>query len=63
MRTESEPNSDYTRTWSPSGEIEYAKLADGSRVRYLKARSGPVRGFKTPVPPGKRVIPGHESEF
>jgi len=22
-----------------------------------------LRGFKTPVPPGKRVIPGHESEF
>ena len=42
MRTESEPNSDYTRTWSPSGEIEYAKLADGSRVRYLKAGSGPA---------------------
>ncbi len=42
MRTESEPNSDYTRTWSPSGEIEYAELADGSRVRYLKAGSGPA---------------------
>jgi pimeloyl-ACP methyl ester carboxylesterase len=41
MRTESEPNSDYTRTWSPSGEIEYAKLADGTRLRYLKAGSGP----------------------
>ena len=40
MRTESGPNSDYTRTWSPSGEIEYAKLADGTRLRYLKAGSG-----------------------
>src|SRR5207247_6387311 len=37
---ESEPNSDYTRTWSPSGEIEYAKLAGGARLRYLKAGSG-----------------------
>jgi pimeloyl-ACP methyl ester carboxylesterase len=34
--------SDYTRTWSPSGEIEYAKLADGTRLRYLKAGSGPT---------------------
>ena len=42
MRTESGPNSDYTRTWSPSGEIEYAKLADGTRVRYLKVGSGPT---------------------
>src|SRR2546422_4579398 len=42
MRTESRPNSDYTRTWSPSGEIEYAKLGDGPRLRYLKAGSGPT---------------------
>jgi pimeloyl-ACP methyl ester carboxylesterase len=39
--TESRPNSDYTRTWSPSGEIEYATLADGTRLRYLRAGSGP----------------------
>src|SRR5439155_11340432 len=42
MRRESEPNSDYTRTWSPSGEIDYATLADGTRLRYLKAGSGPA---------------------
>jgi pimeloyl-ACP methyl ester carboxylesterase len=42
MRTDSTPNSDYTRTWSPSGEIEYANLADGGRLRYLKAGSGPT---------------------
>ncbi len=42
MRTESGPNSDYTRTWSPSGEIEYSKLADGTRLRYLKTGSGPT---------------------
>src|SRR5213083_2411856 len=41
MRMESRPDSDYTRTWSPSGEIEYARLADGTRLRYLKAGSGP----------------------
>ena len=42
MGTEFRPNSDYTRTWSPSGEIEYATLADGTRLRYLKAGSGPA---------------------
>jgi pimeloyl-ACP methyl ester carboxylesterase len=42
MRRESRPDSDYTRTWSPSGEIEYAELADGTRLRYLKAGSGPA---------------------
>ena len=36
------PNSDYTRTWFPSGEIEYAKLTDGTRLRYLKAGSAPT---------------------
>jgi pimeloyl-ACP methyl ester carboxylesterase len=42
MQRESGPNSDYTRTWSPSGEIEYAELADGTRLRYLKVGSGPA---------------------
>ena len=42
MGTESRPNSDYTRTWSPPGEVEYATLADGTRLRYLKAGSGPA---------------------
>src|SRR5918995_1334864 len=42
MGIEPRPNSDYTRTWSPSGEIEFAKLADGSRLRYVKAGSGPA---------------------
>jgi pimeloyl-ACP methyl ester carboxylesterase len=42
MRTESRPNSDYTRTWSPSGGIEYFALADGTRLRYVKAGSGPA---------------------
>src|SRR5215471_1481702 len=31
---------EYTRTWSPSGAIEYATLADGTRLRYLKTGSG-----------------------
>jgi pimeloyl-ACP methyl ester carboxylesterase len=42
MEVESRPNSDYTRTWSPSAQIEYAKLADGTRLRYLKTGSGPT---------------------
>jgi pimeloyl-ACP methyl ester carboxylesterase len=40
MRRDSRPDSGYTRTWSPSGEIEYAALADGTRLRYLRAGSG-----------------------
>jgi pimeloyl-ACP methyl ester carboxylesterase len=40
--TGSRPSSDYTRTWSPSGEIQYATLADRTRLRYLKAGSGPT---------------------
>src|SRR5215831_16859829 len=43
MGRQSRPNSDYTRTWSASGEIEYATLADGTRLRYLKAGSGPTQ--------------------
>ncbi len=42
MRMDSRPDSDYTRTWSPYGKIEYAKLSDGTRLRYLKAGSGPT---------------------
>jgi pimeloyl-ACP methyl ester carboxylesterase len=40
MRMAAPPNSEYTRRWSSSGEIEYAVLADGTRLRYLKAGSG-----------------------
>jgi pimeloyl-ACP methyl ester carboxylesterase len=36
------PDSDYTRTWSPAGELEYATIADGTRLRYLKTGSGPT---------------------
>src|SRR5881396_3710909 len=39
---ESPPKSDYTRSWSPSGEIAYARVADRTRLRYLKAGSGPA---------------------
>src|SRR5215471_1239824 len=30
----------YTHSWSLQGDIEYATLADGTRLRYLKAGSG-----------------------
>jgi pimeloyl-ACP methyl ester carboxylesterase len=42
MGRQSQSGSDYTRTWSPSGEIGFATLADGSRLRYLKTGSGPT---------------------
>jgi pimeloyl-ACP methyl ester carboxylesterase len=42
METGSRPDSIYTRTWSPSGEIAYATLAAGTRLRYLKTGSGPT---------------------
>ena len=42
MGTEPRRNTPYTRTWSPSGEIEYATLAGGTRLRYLKTGSGPT---------------------
>jgi len=32
--------SDYTRSWSPSGEVEFATLVSGARLRYLKTGSG-----------------------
>jgi pimeloyl-ACP methyl ester carboxylesterase len=37
----SEPDSGYTHTWSPSGEIGFATLTGGSRLRFLKTGSGP----------------------
>jgi pimeloyl-ACP methyl ester carboxylesterase len=40
MRTESGPDREYTRTWSPTGELAYATLRDGSHLRYLKAGVG-----------------------
>ncbi len=42
MQREPAPNSDYTRTWSRSGQIAYVRLADGTRLRYLQEGSGPV---------------------
>jgi pimeloyl-ACP methyl ester carboxylesterase len=42
MGTDSRPNGEYTRVWSPSGEINYATLSDGTRLRYLRTGAGPT---------------------
>ena len=63
MATESRrPNTDYTRTWSPSGEIAYAPLAQGARLRYLKGGSGRtplilLHTVRTQLDHFQRVIP------
>jgi pimeloyl-ACP methyl ester carboxylesterase len=67
MERESRPTSDYTRTWSASGEIEWATLADGTRVRYLKAGSGPnlilLHTVRTQLDHFQLVIPKLEHAF
>ena len=68
METDAQPNSDYTRTWSPSGEIEYARLADGTRLRYLKTGSGPtalilLHTVRTQLDHFQLVIPRLMQEF
>src|SRR5262249_10795031 len=35
-----DPSREYTRSWCPSGEIEYLELGDGTRLRYLHTGSG-----------------------
>jgi pimeloyl-ACP methyl ester carboxylesterase len=42
MEARTHPGSDYTRTWSPLGEVVYLPLSDGSRLRYLRTGSGPT---------------------
>jgi pimeloyl-ACP methyl ester carboxylesterase len=67
MGPRSRPNSDYTRTWSPSTEIEYAALADGTRLRYVKAGSGPalilLHTVRTQLDHFQLVIPKIEHAF
>jgi pimeloyl-ACP methyl ester carboxylesterase len=38
-RKASKPAAEYTRKWSPSGDLEYLELADGMRLRYLRTGS------------------------
>jgi pimeloyl-ACP methyl ester carboxylesterase len=68
MGLQSQPKSDYTRSWSPSGEIRYATLTDGSRLRYLKAGSGPtplilLHTVRTQLDHFQLVIPRLEHAF
>jgi len=42
MTTTARPDSEYTRSWSTSGEVEYATLGDGTRLRFLQTGSGPA---------------------
>jgi pimeloyl-ACP methyl ester carboxylesterase len=62
-----QPNSDYTRTWTRSGEIEYAVLADGTRLRYLKTGSGPplilLHTVRTQLDHFQLVIPEVRDSF
>jgi pimeloyl-ACP methyl ester carboxylesterase len=64
---ESPPDSAYTKTWCPSGEIEYVKLGDGTRLRYLKAGSGPamivLHTVRTQLDHFQLVIPKVEHGF
>jgi pimeloyl-ACP methyl ester carboxylesterase len=58
----------YTRTWSPTGEIAYASLADGARLRYLKTGSGPtnlvlVHTVRTQLDHFQLVIPRVLQDF
>lgn len=42
IETGSAGDRDYTRSWSPSGELDYHMLPDGTHMRYLKTGSGPT---------------------
>jgi pimeloyl-ACP methyl ester carboxylesterase len=61
------PEGAYTRTWSPSADIEYATLADGTRVRYLKTGTGPalvlLHTVRTQLDHFQLVIPKIEHAF
>jgi pimeloyl-ACP methyl ester carboxylesterase len=38
-----QPSVDYTRGWSPTGEVGFVALGDGTRLRYLKTGFGRTR--------------------
>lgn len=61
------PDSKYTRTWSPSGEIDYATLGEGTRLRYLKTGSGPplllLHTVRTQLDHFQLVIPRIQRAF
>ena len=64
----STPDATYTATWSrPQDEITFFTRADGSRVRYLKAGSGPplvlLHTVRTQLDYFKQVIPNLRNSF
>jgi pimeloyl-ACP methyl ester carboxylesterase len=63
----SEPDSGYTRSWSPAGEIGFATLTGGSRLRYLKTGSGPplilLHTVRTQLDHFQLVIPRLQHAF
>ena len=64
----STPDATYTATWSrPQDELNFFTRADGSRVRYLKAGSGPplvlLHTVRTQLDYFKQVIPNLRSSF
>src|SRR5215813_11297520 len=67
MGMEGRPGEDYTRTWSPAGAIEYARLADGTHRRYLKTGSGPplilLHTVRTQLDHFQLVIPRVQDAF
>src|SRR5262245_40780033 len=67
MGMEGRPDEDYTRTWSPAGAIEYARLADGTHLRYLKTGSGPplilLHTVRTQLDHFQLVIPRIQDAF
>jgi pimeloyl-ACP methyl ester carboxylesterase len=61
MRDEEKAAHDYTETWCKSGEIGYAELSGGARVRYLRVGSGPplvlMHTVRTQLDHFQRVVP------
>ena len=51
----------YTRSWSPDGEIAFLTMSDGTRIRYLKTGSGPtlvlIHTLRTQLDYFQRLIP------
>ena len=58
---------DYTRSWSPDGEIAFLTLSDGTRLRYLKTGKGPtlvlLHTLRTQLDYFQRLIPQLTDHF
>jgi pimeloyl-ACP methyl ester carboxylesterase len=57
----------YTRSWSPDGDIAFVSLSDGTRLRYLKTGSGPtlvlLHTLRTQLDYFQRLIPKLTNHF